>query len=80
MALGLRLKEPRRVIVPLSAEEVAKFWNSFRTFRDLSLVGLMLLDGLRSCEVLALQLADLQLADAQMRGRESFYVQKENRP
>ncbi len=27
----------------------------------------MLLDGLRSCEVLALQLADLQLAEAQMR-------------
>jgi len=67
LALGLRLKEPRRVIVPLSAAEVATFWNSFRTFRDLALVGLMLLDGLRSCEVLALQLADLELADAQMR-------------
>ena len=67
LALGLRLKEPRRAIVPLSAQEVAQFWNSFRTFRDLAVVGLMLLDGLRSCEVLALQLADLQLADAQMR-------------
>jgi integrase/recombinase XerD len=54
-------------VVPLSAEEVAKFWRSFRTFRDLALVGLMLLDGLRSCEVLALQLEDLQLPDAQMR-------------
>jgi site-specific recombinase XerD len=64
---GLRLKQPRRVVVPLSAEQVAQFWRSFRTFRDLALVGLMLLDGLRSCEVLALQLADLQLADAQMR-------------
>ena len=29
----------------------------------------MLQDGLRSCEVLALQLGDLQLADAQMRVR-----------
>lgn len=67
VALGLRLRQPRRVIVPLSAEEVGKFWRSFRTFRDLSLIGLMLLDGLRSCEVLALQLEDLQLADAQMR-------------
>lgn len=67
VALGLRLTQPRRVIVPLSAEEVAKFWGSFRTFRDLALVGLMLLDGLRSCEVLALQLEDLQLADRQMR-------------
>jgi integrase/recombinase XerD len=66
IALGLRLKQPRRVIVPLSAEEVATFWRSFRTFRDLALVGLMLLDGLRSCEVLALQLEHVELADAQM--------------
>ena len=67
MALGLRLKQPRRIIVPLCADEVAKFWRSFRTFRDLAVTGLMLLDGLRSCEVLALQLEDLQLAQAQMR-------------
>jgi Phage integrase family len=52
---------------PLAAEEVAKFWSSFRTFRDLALVGLRLLDGLRYCKVLNLQLQDLQLADAQMR-------------
>ena len=64
---GLRLRQPRRVIVPLCAEEVARFWRSFRTFRDLALVGLMLLDGLRSCEVLALRLEDLQLADSHMR-------------
>src|ERR1700722_3039055 len=67
IALGLRLKQPRRVIVPLSAEQVSTFWHSFHSFRDLALVGLMLLDGLRSCEVLSLQLEDLQLADAQMR-------------
>jgi len=66
VASGLRLKQTRRVVVPLSAEEVAKFWGSFRTFRDLTLVGLMLLDGLRSCEVLGLQLEDLRLAEAQM--------------
>jgi len=67
VATGLKLKQPRRVIVPLSAEEVARFWSSFRTFRDLALVALMLLDGLRSCEVLALQLEDLQLAAAELR-------------
>ncbi len=67
LAAGLRLKQPRRLILPLSAEQVSHFWRSFRTFRDLALVGLMLLDGLRSCEVLALQLEDLQLPDAQMR-------------
>jgi site-specific recombinase XerD len=67
VARGLRLKQDRRVIVPLSTEEVAKFWRSFRTYRDLALVGLMLLDGLRSCEVLTLELEDLQLADSHMR-------------
>jgi site-specific recombinase XerD len=66
VAWGLRLKQPRRVIVPLTAEEVAEFWAGFRTFRDLAIVGLMLLDGLRSCEVLALQLEDLQMPHAQM--------------
>jgi integrase/recombinase XerD len=67
IARGLRLKQDRRVIMPLLAEEVAKFWQSFRTYRDLALVGLMLLDGLRSCEVLALELEDVQLAEGQMR-------------
>ena len=41
VAVGLRLRQPRRVIVPLSADEVAPFWGSFRTFRDLALVGRM---------------------------------------
>jgi len=66
VAFGLRLKQPRRLIQPLTAEQVAKFWASFRSFRDFALVGLMLLDGLRSCEVLALQMEDLKLADAQL--------------
>jgi integrase/recombinase XerD len=66
IAQGLQLKQERRVIVPLSAEEVAKFWQSFRTYRDLVLVGLMLLDGLRSCEVLTLELEDVQLADGEI--------------
>jgi site-specific recombinase XerD len=66
LAGGLRLRQPRRVIVPLSADEVTKFWGSFRTFRDLALVGLMLLDGLRSAEVLALKLEDLRLTEAQL--------------
>jgi len=66
LARGLRLKQARRMMVPLSPDEVAQFWQSFHTFRDLALVGLMLLDGLRSCEVLRLQLEDLQLAQGQM--------------
>jgi len=63
---GLALKRPRRLVVPLSAEEVARFWRSFRTFRDLSLIALMLYDGLRSRETLAIQLEDLHLAEAQL--------------
>ena len=66
IAFGLRLRQPRRVIQPLTSEQVTKFWASFRTSRDLAVVGLMLLDGLRSCEILTLQLEDLKLADAQM--------------
>ncbi len=63
----LKLKVPERVIVPLSAEQVARFWGSFRTARDLAIVALMLLNGLRSREVLALQLEDLLFSEAQMR-------------
>jgi hypothetical protein len=32
----LRVRTPKRVIIPLSAEEVAQFWASFRTSRDLA--------------------------------------------
>jgi integrase/recombinase XerD len=65
----LRVKTPKRHIVPLSVDEVARFWSSFRTTRDLAIVGLMLLQGLRSAEVLALNRADVLLSEAQMRVR-----------
>ena len=64
---GFRVKQPRRVVVPLSSQQVAQFWHSFRTFRDLALIALMLLDGLRSHEVIELQLQDLQLSQTQLR-------------
>lgn len=64
---GLRLKQPRRVVVPLSREEVARFWASFRTFRDLSIIALMLLNGLRSREILEIRLEHLRLSEAQIR-------------
>ncbi len=63
----LNLKVPQRVIVPLSPEQVGRFWGSFRTARDLALVALMLLNGLRSREVLALRLEDLRFQEAQVR-------------
>src|SRR4030095_3509491 len=63
----LRVKVPKRNIVPLSVDEVARFWCSFRTSRDLAIVGLMLLQGLRSAEVLALNPDELLLSEAQVR-------------
>ena len=69
VAADLRLKVPPRVIEPLSVEQVQRFWRSFRTARDLAIVGLLLLNGLRSCEVLSLELEDLLLSEAQLRVR-----------
>jgi len=63
----LRVKEPKRILLPLSVDEVARFWSSFRTSRDLAIVGLMLLQGLRSNEVIALNCEDLFLSESQMR-------------
>src|ERR1700686_1391225 len=63
----LRGKTPKRVVVPLSIDEVDRVWSSFRTSRDFAIVGLMLLHGLRSCEVLALNCEDVQLPESQIR-------------
>jgi integrase/recombinase XerD len=65
----LRIKEPRLNIVPLSVDEVARFWSSFRNARDLAIVGLMLLHGLRSVEVMALNRDDVLLSEGQLRTR-----------
>lgn len=65
--VGLRLKQPRRVVVPLSCDEVSRFWSSLRTYRDLSIVALMLFNGLRSHEILGLRLEQLRLAEATVR-------------
>src|SRR5205814_10230796 len=62
---ALRLRQPRCLVVPLSADHVARFWKSFRTFRDLAIVALMLLDGLRSCEVLQLQRSEEHTSELQ---------------
>ena len=65
----LRVREPRLNIVPLSIEEVTRFWRSFRTARDLAIVGLMLMHGLRSAEVMALNRDDVLLSEGQLRVR-----------
>jgi integrase/recombinase XerD len=65
----MRVKVPKRAVVPLSVDEVARFWASFHTDRDLAIVGLMLLQGLRSAEVLALNRDDVLLSEGQLRVR-----------
>jgi integrase len=65
----IRVKVPKRAIVPLSVDEVARFWASFHTDRDVAIVGLMLLQGLRSAEVLALNPDDVLLSEGQLRVR-----------
>jgi integrase/recombinase XerD len=65
----LRVREPKLTIVPLSVDEVARFWSSFHNARDLAIVGLMLMHGLRSAEVMALNRDDVLLSEGQLRVR-----------
>jgi integrase len=64
-------RQPKRIVMPLSVE-VARFWSSFRTSRDLAIVGLMLLQGLRLREVIALNCEDVLLAEAHPRISENL--------
>jgi integrase len=60
---------PQRLPVPLDREEVGRFFESVRTCRDLAIASLMLLCGLRSCEVLRLTVHDLDFDDNTLRVR-----------
>ena len=57
----LRVREPRRLPRGLDRAETAALLGSFRTDRDRAIAGLMLLSGLRSAEVLGLQVADVDI-------------------
>jgi integrase/recombinase XerD len=58
---ALRLREPRLLPRALPAGEAAGLLASFRTWRDRAIAGLMLYCGLRSCEVLALDVTDIDI-------------------
>lgn len=64
-----RVKTPRRVVVPLSRAEVRSFLASFSTWRDIALASLMLLSGLRSREVIELDLRDHDPDEGRLRVR-----------
>ncbi len=57
----LRLREPRRLPRGLQPGEARALLSSFRTVRDRAIAGLMLLSGLRSAEVLSLQVPDVDV-------------------
>ncbi|MFA6168854.1 MAG: tyrosine-type recombinase/integrase [Gemmatimonadaceae bacterium] len=65
--LKLRVRTPTRIVEPLTVQEVQHFLRGLRRYRDLAIVQLMLLCGLRSAEVLQLRCTDLVIADRQLR-------------
>lgn len=58
---ALRLREPKKLPVALSAADAAELVGSLRTWRDRAIAGLMLWCGLRSCEVLGLDVKDVDI-------------------
>lgn len=64
---SLRLREPRRLPVALSQSEAAALLGSFRTWRDQAIAGLMLYCGLRSAEVLGLDVGDVDIGGRWLR-------------
>jgi site-specific recombinase XerD len=58
---GLRVREPRRLPRGLDAAEVTALVGSLRTWRDRGIAGLMLYSGLRSAEVLGLNVRDVDI-------------------
>jgi len=55
----LRLKVPHELIRTLEPDETKAFLGTLKTHRDRAIVALMLACGLRSCEVLSLELQDI---------------------
>lgn len=55
----LRVKVPRRLCVPLSEQTIRTFLGYLTSYRDRSIVLLMLCLGLRSCEVIGISIHDI---------------------
>ncbi|MGE0175084.1 MAG: tyrosine-type recombinase/integrase [Oligoflexales bacterium] len=69
--IHIKVKVPRTLIEPLTPEAVAAFFKTMSRYRDLAIVTLMLLSGLRSCEILSLRTSDIDLPnrEARLRGK-----------
>lgn len=64
---SLKVRVPSIIITPLTATEIKKFMIGLRKYRDLAILYLMVFCGLRSCEVLSLDINDVDLIDDQLR-------------
>lgn len=64
---SLRLREPRKLPTALSQPDAAELLASFRSWRDRAIAGLMLYCGLRSSEVLGLDVADADVGGRWLR-------------
>ena len=65
--LALQVKVPRKIVEPLERDQVLLFIQTLRKYRDLSIIYLMLLCGLRSREVLIMELSDLCFEEKRIR-------------
>jgi site-specific recombinase XerD len=65
--LALRVKTPTKQIAPLSAEQIRAFLRGLRRYRDIAIVHMMLLCGLRSREVLSLGCRDVCVLERRVR-------------
>ena len=65
--LALRVKTPNKQVRPLSAEQIREFLRGLRRYRDMAIVHLMLLSGLRSREVLQLRRQDVCVLERRAR-------------
>ena len=64
---ALRLRQPRRLPRPLDRAETVELLGSLRSWRDRAIAGLMLYCGLRSCEVLTLDVKDVDIGGRWLR-------------
>jgi integrase/recombinase XerD len=65
----VRVKTPRLLIEPLNPEQVRAFLRTLKRYRDVAIVHLMLLCGLRSREVIELEMGDITSSDGRLRVR-----------
>jgi integrase/recombinase XerD len=67
--LQLRVKESRTLVEPLTPDQVRAFFGKVTRYRDWAIVDLMLFCGLRTCEIIRLEMSDVGFDDHQLRIR-----------